>query len=309
MHRRWRFLTWLPVSAALSLIGTPTYALRTAPAAIRQPADEQCWASVARSESDSRAQWIDERPDDVAMTVLSALELALACGAADTEQTRLVLRVLKTTLIDVGDFIRPTESQINAIHTWYSQLVENPLTGGVPAGLVTKYQSFSAAHPQKQDDSLSKALPPQPPDPEIVTNQKTDNLADTSSPSLHDREDVNKLKRGRNLQIGGASLLVLGAGSIAAGVVTLSRIGDQSTALAEMCTPACTDAANSAPLIKRGELYEALTPALLTIGTALTVAGGVLVGVGTKRRNKRQFTALTPIVTPRFVGANWTFKF
>lgn len=296
MHRLRRSLFSLALSVALSLVDTPALAAR-------EPSDAQCWADVVRSDDDARLQWVEEHPTDAAAKFLSVLEISLACGEADPDQTSLVFRALRRVLVDLGGYIRPSESQVHAVHIWHSRFVDDPpLTSEEMAEITAKYTGFSVAHPPKAELPVK----PQDPDPPGPTDTEQREEIPDSPP---DPNGVARQKQARNLQIGGAGLLALGAGSLVAGFVSLGRVVAQSRALAELCRPACTNAVDAAPLVRRGELYEDLTPALLTLGATIAIVGGVLVGVGTKRRSKPPTAALVPLLTPRFAGASWTLHF
>ncbi len=303
-----RFLSFF-VALALSLGGTPALAGPAASGARERPADAECWARVERGEGEARDLWLKEASQEAAVKIMSTLEIAWTCGQADVEQNRVVIRALWQALVDLAGFTRPSESQIEAVHSWYAWLAGDPQIRAELLGLDEKYKSFSATYPRRAVPVAVKPENPASTGLGAAGGARIESPNDGSVPPLRDPKSADKQRRARGLQLGGAGLLALGAGGLAAGFVSIYRVGSTSRALAEMCTPVCTAAADAAPLVARGELYENLAPALLTIGATIAIVGGALVGVGTKRRNQATASAPVPLLTPSFAGASWTLRF
>lgn len=293
---------------APALVVPSTFAIAAAPTSVapidRTPgAGNGCWAGIARSEAAAGQKYVEDDLAAAAKLVLSALDLARTCGEPDMEQKLLVIRLLKLILVDFGAIRAPSEREVDVIHTWHARLAAEPAL----AALASSYQRFTATYPLVEESKP----PPDPPETKstiTAPQPRPEGPSDSDRPLLPTPDDTVRRTRARGLQIGGASLLALGVGGIAGGFVTLSRIDAQYRALVEKCTPACTNASDAAPLIRRGELYEDLTPALLAVGGTLAITGAVLVGVGTHRR-KSPRSALTPVLAPRFAGASWTIGF
>lgn len=291
------------VFLALSLDRRSAAAATPAPArAGADVAAHRCWADVEQQKALGEQQWVAEQRAEALVTRLLMLTTAMACGPASAQQSVLVRNTLESVLLQRGVDGPPSASEIATIHAVYAKFAAT--AADTSPELLEAYTAFAGRHQaEKVDAGKDLGQERDQGSGQGGTKPEQDGADDSGGPII---EPPPPRPRINGLQIGGVSLLVAGVGGLAAGAYSAYAMTDAQSDLNAICTPGCGDAGDASRLVARGELHETLAPILLAAGSALTVTGAVLVGVGTKRRQRHAFA---PAVGPRFAGVSWAVRF
>lgn len=277
-------------AAAALVLGLFAGPARAAPADLSQPISTSCWDTVEQHKAAARERWTARDPSRALESRLAALEAAVGCEDGTPDQRNGVQIIFENVFFQIEEGATLTRERADDLHRWY-HAVEKRYRSMSP-GATDGYRKFSQRMPPPPE-------PPEPPPPEPLP----DSGSDPDPPPVVVKP---KAKPHRGLMIGGGVLLAAGVGGVGAGLgvlrLTLNAQGD----LNALCTPTCPDSNQRSDLIRRGELGEVLAPALIATGAAASVAGGVLVGLGVRRRNTGHFA---PVLHPRYVGASWAIQF
>ncbi len=200
-----------------------------------------------------------------------------------------------------------TRERADELHRWYHAAESR--YGSMSPGATDADRKVSQRMPPPSEPPEPPAPEPPAPEPPAPEPPAPGSGTDPDPPLVVVKPKATPhrgLKPHRGLMIGGGVLLAAGIGGLGAGLGVLRLTLDTQGDLNSLCTPTCPDSDQRSDLIRRGELGEVLAPALIATGAAASVAGGVLVGLGVRRRNTSRFA---PVLHPRYVGASWAIQF
>lgn len=271
---------------------TLAVALAGSPAAAAPGADSgQCWAKVDAYRDQATARWTADDPAGALSARLDLLAQAVECGDVTAERLASIQVGFENVFVQVVDGAELDAARGADVHRWYDDFTARHPAAA--AELADAYRRFSdkvpAPAPERADE-------PQPP-PATVPQEDPDPVP--ARPPEPER-------RGKALTIGGAGILAIGLGAVAAGFVSVGRTAATQRELNEHCAVTCGDADTSAELLARGQLHETLAPALLASGAVVAVTGAVLLGLGVR---KQRTPVVAPVLHPRFAGASWVLRF
>lgn len=278
-------------TAALAL-GLFAGQVRAAPADPPPPTSTSCWDAVEQHRTTARERWTAGDSAGALDSRLAALQQAVTCEHGTPEQKNSVQTIFENVFFQIAEGATLTRERADDLHRWY--LAAERRYGRMSPEAAEGYGNFSQqmpppALPEPPKDPVKPQPPPGPepePTPPVVVKSKA--------------------KPHSGLMIGGSVLLAAGVGGIGAGLGLLGSTLTTQAKLNDLCAPSCPDSDQRSELIRRGELHEILAPVLITTGAAASVASGVLLGLGVRRRNTGRFA---PVLHPRFVGASWGLQF
>lgn len=280
-------------AAAAVALGLFAGSARAAPADVSQPTSTSCWDAIEQHKAAARELWTAGDSAGALDSRLAALQLAAGCKHGTPDQQNGVEIIFENVFFQIEEGATLTRERADDLHGWYHAV--ELLYGSMSPEAAEGYRKFSQRMPRPSTPSQEPETHAEPPQP-----------GPGSGPPPPPVPVKPKSKPHRGLMSGGSVLLAVGVGGVAAGLVflrsTLLAQGD----LNELCTPTCPDNDTRSTLIRRGEFHEVLAPTLIATGAAASVAGGVLLGLGVRRRNTGRFA---PVLYPRYVGASWALQF
>lgn len=281
------------VRAAALVVGLLASPARAAPtdAAQLTPTDP-CWAAVEQHRAGATAKWTAGDPAGALDSRLRALEQAIGCEQALPEQRDSVQIIFENIFFQVEEGATLPTERADAVHRWYRAVEQR--FGGMSSEAAEGYRKFSVHMPPPRPEPQPDRRPTARPEPNTKPERGSQVLP-KPRPKPH-----------RGLMLGGSLILAAGVGGVGAGFGFLGSMLAAQGKLNDLCTPACPDSPERTALIQRGELHEIVAPVLFAMGGAMSVAGGILLGLGVRRRNTGRFV---PVLQPRYAGASWTVQF
>ncbi len=281
--------------------------VRAAPADLSQPTSTSCWDTVEQHKAAARERWTARDPSGALESRLAALEAAVSCEDGTPDQRNSVQIIFENVFFQIEEGAMLTRERADELHRWYHAAESR--YGSMSPGATDAYRKFSQRMPPPSEPPEPPAPEPPAPEPPAPEPPAPGSGTDPDPPLVVVKPKATPhrgLKPHRGLMIGGGVLLAAGIGGLGAGLGVLRLTLDTQGDLNSLCTPTCPDSDQRSDLIRRGELGEVLAPALIATGAAASVAGGVLVGLGVRRRNTSRFA---PVLHPRYVGASWAIQF
>lgn len=282
---------------ALGLFAGPG---RAALADLSPATSTSCWEAVEQHKATASERWTADDSAGALDSRLTALQQAVTCADGTPEQHNGVQTIFENVFFQIAQGATLTRERADDLHRWY--LAAERRFGRMSPEAAEGYSEFSQQMPPPVPEPPVPERP-EPPVPEPPVPEPSKGVVKSQPPP---NPVAVKAQPHRGMIIGGGVLLAAGVGAIGAGLGLLGSTLAAQGKLNDLCSPTCPDNDQRSELIRQGEMHEALTPALIATGAAASVAGGVLLGLGVRRRNTGRFA---PVLHSRFVGASWALQF